>query len=299
MEPLPKSVDNLRALREHGGMSIPIIDTHQHLIDPALGAYSWTTGIPQLEGRSFAYGDYLREIEGTRIAGTIFMETTPDAWQSEAAYVAGLSAQPGSLIRGVIANCHPEEDGFAEYLDAIAGEGLVGLRRICHVEPDDLSRQPKFVENVRSLGARGLTFDLCFLARQLPIARELIAKCPEVQFILDHCGVPDIAAGALDPWREAIRQVAALPNVACKISGVFAYCAPGQATTAAVRPYVEHCLESFGWARVVWGGDWPVCTLTSTLRQWVATSRELVSACTEAEQRQLFHENAVRIYGLK
>ena len=60
---------------------IPITDTHQHLIDPVLGAYSWSKTIPQLDGRKFDYTDYLREIEGCGITRTVFMETTPDAWR--------------------------------------------------------------------------------------------------------------------------------------------------------------------------------------------------------------------------
>jgi len=280
-------------------VNIPIIDTHQHLIYSGKWTYSWTNGIPQFEGNTFRIDDYLREIEGTGISGSVFMETTPDAWREEAAHIYNLAAQPGSFITGVIANCHPEEDGFEEYLDSIHSDKLVGLRRICHVEHDEFSRQPKFVENIRHIGRSGLTFDLCFLARQLPIALDLARKCPDVQFILDHCGVPDIAGGVLDPWREHMRQLAALSNVACKISGVLAYCKPGNVTAEAVRPYVEHSIECFGWDRVVWGSDWPVCTLTTTLRQWVATSREIVSTAAEAHQRKLFHENAVCIYGLR
>jgi predicted TIM-barrel fold metal-dependent hydrolase len=174
----------------------------------------------------------------------------------------------------------------------------VGLRRILHVVPDEMSQHSGFAENVRLMGRKGLTFDLCFLASQLPIALKLAKKCPDTQLILDHCGVPDVAAQALDPWRENIRALAALPNVACKISGVLAYAAPGNATAAAVRPFVEHCIETFGWDRIVWGGDWPVCNMTTTLRDWVSVSRELVRNASEANQKKLYHENAERIYGL-
>jgi len=280
-------------------MSIPITDTHQHLIDPVLGAYSWADGIPALAGRKFDYGDYLQAIEGTGITQTVFMETTPDDWRAETPHVYGLAARPGSLIRGVISSGHPEDDNFSAQLDAIADDKLAGLRRICHVEPDDFSRSPKFRENVRLAGRRGLTFDLCFLARQLPIALELARECPDVQFILDHCGVPDVAAQALDPWRADILALAQLPNVACKISGVLAYAKPGQATLEAVRPFVEHAIESFGWERVLWGSDWPVVTITSTLRDWVRISRELVKHENGRNQHKLFHENARRIYRVR
>jgi predicted TIM-barrel fold metal-dependent hydrolase len=279
-------------------VKIPICDTHQHLIYSEKWTYSWTKGIPQLEGKAFRIDDYLREIEGTDVRWSIFMETTPGAWREEAAHTYYLAEQPGSLIRGVIANCHPEEDGFEEYLDSIHSNKLVGLRRICHVEHDGFSQQPKFVENIRRIGRNGLTFDLCFLARQLPSALNLAQKCPNVQFILDHCGIPDIVGGSLNPWRDHLRQLAALPNVACKISGVLAYCRPDNATAEAVRPYIEHSIECFGWDRVVWGSDWPVCTLTTTLRQWVEISREIVRTAAETDQHKLFHKNAARIYGL-
>jgi predicted TIM-barrel fold metal-dependent hydrolase len=164
--------------------------------------------------------------------------------------------------------------------------------------PDELSQHPRFAENVRRLEQYGLTFDLCFLARQLPLAVSLARRCPGVQFILDHCGVPDITGGALDPWRKNIRTLADLPNVACKISGVLAYCSPGEATAESVRPYVDHCLDYFGWDRVVWGGDWPVCNMTSDLKTWVDASRELVAGADPRDQQKLFSKNAERIYGL-
>ena len=281
-------------------MSIPITDTHQHLIYPDQWPYSWTDGIPQLAGKAFRYADYQRAIAGAGVTKTIFMETSPDDphFTAETRFVYELAAQPGSLIAGVIANCRLEEPGFEKYLAGILHPKLVGLRRILHVVPDELSQQSGFVENVRLIGRQGLTFDMCFLARQLPLALELARKCPGTQLILDHCGVPDVAAQALDPWRENIRALAALPNVACKISGVMAYAKPGEANAAAVRPFVEHCLEQFGWDRVVWGGDWPVCNMTTTLGNWVAVSREIVCLAAVADQEKLFFRNADRIYGL-
>jgi predicted TIM-barrel fold metal-dependent hydrolase len=282
-------------------MSIPITDTHQHLIYPDQWPYSWTDGIPQLANKAFRYADYQQAIAGTGITKTIFMETSPDDphFQLETKFVYELAAQPNSMIAGVIANCRPEEkDGFERYLESIRHAKLVGFRRILHVVPDDLSTSAHFAENLRLLPKYGLTFDLCFLARQLPLALGLARRCENVQFILDHCGVPDVSAQALDPWRSNISALAELPNVACKISGVLAYGSSTQANAAGVRPFVEHCLEQFGWDRVVWGGDWPVCNMTTTLANWVAVSRELVGGASEADQKKLFHENAERVYGL-
>ena len=279
---------------------IPLTDTHQHLIYSERWPYSWTDSLPQLAGKAFRLDDYQRLTAGAGVTKTIFMETAPDDPHgfAETKFIYELASQPGSNIAGVIANCRPEEKDFASYVDSIRHAKLVGLRRILHVMPDELSQQPGFVENIRHIGRMGLTFDLCFLAKQLPLALALARQCPKTQLILDHCGVPDVAAQAFDPWRENIRALAALPNVACKISGVMAYAKPGHANAAAVRPFVEHCLEQFGWERVVWGGDWPVCNLTTDLPNWISVTRELVRHESAANQQKLFHENAERIYGL-
>jgi predicted TIM-barrel fold metal-dependent hydrolase len=281
--------------------SIPILDTHQHLMYPEKYAYSWTADIPQLAGKAFRYGDYLKAIEGTSVSTTIFMESGADDphWQEETRFVHTLARTSGSLIKGIIANCRPEEEsGFDTYVESVLSANLVGLRRILHTEPDELSQQPCFAANLRLLEKYELTFDLCVLARQIPLAAGLAAKCPNVRFILDHCGVPDIAAGQLEPWRRDISEISKLPNVACKISGVLAYCAPDQANLEAVRPYVEHCLEQFGWERVVWGSDWPVCTITSDLRTWVQVTNQLIATADESDRRKMLHENAMRFYGV-
>lgn len=277
---------------------IPLLDTHQHLIYPDRWPYSWTDDVPALAGKAFGYEDYVRLTRDANVVGTIFMETTPDdpLWRDEAKFVYSLASQQGSLIKGVIANCRPEEEDFQRYVDSVRHEKLVGFRRILHVVPDEVSRHPRFAENVRWLGAQNFTFDMCFLARQLPIAAELARQCEQTQLILDHCGVPDIAAGALDPWRQFIRDLAKLPNVTCKLSGVLAYCKPGQATLENIRPFVEHCIECFTPDRLVWGSDWPVCQTTSSLPEWIAITRDLVAHLTEAEQEKILHRNAQRIY---
>lgn len=275
---------------------IPILDTHQHLIVPELMPYSWTSGHAPLKNRAFGTEDYLRQIEGAGIERTIFMEAMPDNRRAEAPVIYDLAARKDSIIAGVVAHGPCEDADFEAYLDEIANPKLVGLRRICHVEPDELSGQTRFVENVRLLGTRNLTFDLCFAARQLPLAAKLARACPDVMLILDHCGNPDIANGEWDLWRANIRQLAQLPNVNCKISGVLAYCKPDEANTQTVRPYVEACIEAFGWNRVVWGSDWPVCNLRATLAQWVESSREIVRGASQDEQRRLFSGNAERVY---
>jgi predicted TIM-barrel fold metal-dependent hydrolase len=274
-----------------------IVDTHMHLWDLSRFPCSWCAGIPALN-RSFLLPDYQVAIAGTQITKTVFMEADVDEPHAlaEAAYVQSL-ARSQTLVRGIVASGRPEHPNFEAHLDALARLPLVrGLRRILHTQPDGLSEGPHFAGNLRRLPAYHFTFDLCVLARQLPLAYALAKACPEVTFILDHCGVPDMRSGALEPWKGQITRIAQLPNVSCKVSGLIAYVEPGRWTVETLRPWMEHVIGAFGWDRVVWGGDWPVCTLGGRLGEWVQASHELTRSCSETERDRLFHLNAERLY---
>jgi len=108
--------------------------------------------------------------------------------------------------------------------------------------------------------------------------------------------VPDIAGGAFDHWSESIKQLAERDNVVCKISGLPTYCAPGKMSIEILRPWVEHVIQCFGWNRVVWGGDWPVCNLNSKFEEWVNALEILLANETEAHRTALYLDNARRIY---
>lgn len=276
------------------------IDTHQHLIHRDLLGYGWTADLPPIAGGDFTVADYWALAKDSGIATTVFMETGVDDgdWQAEARLVAGLVADPANRMLGQIASCRPEDGGIEAWLDECAGLSVVGLRRILHVVPDEMSQTPRFRDNLRAIGRRGLTFDMCFLARQLPIALALAQACDDQMLVLDHCGVPDIAAGAFEPWAQGVTALAALPHVVCKMSGITAYCAPGAADEAAVAPYVAHVLGAFGPDRVLWGGDWPVVNLGAGLPAWVAISRRLLAGLSAPEQAAVAQGNARRVYRL-
>jgi predicted TIM-barrel fold metal-dependent hydrolase len=280
---------------------IGLFDTHQHLVHPEIAGYGWTSGIPALAGRRFTLADYAALTAGLGIEGTLFMETAVDDGdiRTEARHVAALARDPASGIRGLIVSARPETDaGFAAWLDEARQLGAVGVRRILHVVDDGVSQSETFRANVRRIGAAGLTFDMCFLARQLPLARDLALACPDTTLVVDHCGVPDIAGGALDPWRAGMAALAELPNVFCKLSGLPAYCAPGQATEAAIAPYVAHALDCFGPARMLWGSDWPVVNLGNGLPDWIALTRRILAGLGEDEARAIAGETARRLYRL-
>jgi predicted TIM-barrel fold metal-dependent hydrolase len=277
----------------------PLIDTHQHLMYPDRLAYGWTRGMPALEGRAFTLEDYRALTRGAGIAATLFMECAVDDGQEarEVEVIEAIAARPNSGIAGIVASCRPEHEDFPETLERLAGR-VRGFRRVLHVVPDEVSRGTVFRANVRRIGAAGLPFDLCLLARQLPLGLELVRAAPETCFVLDHCGVPDIAGGGLDPWRAHVRALADEENVVAKVSGVLAYCDPARAGPDAVSPYLEHVIDSFGPERCLWGSDWPVVNVTASLPLWLEITRSLLDQLSADEAAAIAHRTASRVYGL-
>ena len=272
-----------------------ILDTHLHLVYPDRLAYPWLAGAPALN-RPWSVEAYFAEAEPLGITAALHMEVdVAEADQAaETALVLGLDPR----VIGAVAACRPEHADFPAALERLqAIPGVRGLRRILHESPDDLSASARFTDNIRRIGPTGLSFDLCLQARQLPIGRALAERCPDVSFVLDHCGNPPIATGDLDTWRADIAAIAALPNVAGKISGIVNHAAAGW-TPEDLRPVVERMVACFGWDRLVWGSDHPVATLGGGLTPWVEAVRTIVAGCSEDEQARLFHRNAERIYRL-
>ena len=169
-----------------------------------------------------------------------------------------------------------------------------GVRRFTRGGEGHLA--PGFVEGVRVLGKVGLTCDLAAGHAQLAAATELVRRCPDVQFMLCHCGVPDIAGGRLESWRADIRELASLPNVRCKMSGLVTSANPDGWTREDLKPAIEHVLECFGFPRTAFGSDWPVMLKAARYPAWVEALRWAVSGCTEEELRRLFRDSAIEFY---
>ena len=276
-----------------------IIDTHLHIIDQSALRYPWLASVPALN-RDFSYEDYAREAKRGGISHTLHMEVDVDPAdiEAETAYVATKAKETGSLLCGAIAACRPEDEAFGAYLERQRENPFIkGFRRVLHVMPDELSESAIFRSNIRLLAGTGLPFDLCVLPHQIPKAIALADLAPDVQFVIDHCGVPDIKGNAEHPWREHIAAIARRPNVVAKISGVVAY-AGEEWTVETLRPWVEHTIGSFGWDRVVWGSDWPVCTLGGGLSTWIAATQALIAGASVDEKTKLLSANAKRVWRL-
>lgn len=270
-----------------------IVDTHLHLIYLDKFSYPWLAGVPALN-RQWDAPSYFAEAETLGIEAALHMEVDVPVqeMEDETRFVLGLDPR----VVGAISNARPEHVDFPQHLERMAADRRIkGIRRLLQSDPDELSAGAVFRDNLRRLAPLGLSFDICVRARQLGLARDLAAACPDVQFVLDHCGNPPISSGDIRQWRADIAALAQLPNVAGKISGIVTHARPDW-TADDLRPVVEHMLEHFGWDRVVWGSDRPVLTRNGTLTQWVEATKVLVAGASADEQASLFHRNAERIY---
>lgn len=279
---------------------IPILDTHLHLLYQDEFTYPWCAGVPALN-RSFHIEDYQSLIKGHGVGGSIFMEVDVEESQSgsEAAFFSNLVNKSNNPLTSVIAACRPEHADFSEQFEILLNGNICGMRRILHNQPDGLSRESQFRENIQRLAEYGLPFDMCFLERQLPLAYDLAKDCPGTQFILDHCGNPTIKDTHFEGWKASIEKIATLPNVVCKLSGIVANCERAEdASLDRLRPWLETTVGVFGCDRIVWGSDWPVCNLMNNLPGWLQITREFVSRFTDDEQHAILHGNAESTYGV-
>ncbi len=281
--------------------NFPIVDTHVHLYDIHHLDYPLIRTMPGLD-RSFLMSDFDEHRGPVEVEGIVFAEVAvaPGQHVDEAAWVQAI-ADEDSRLKGIVAHA-PLEKGAAVEEDLVKlkqNAAMVGIRRLIEIEADPtFVLAPDFLDGVKLLPKHGLVFDICVKSWQMAYAIELVDRCPEVRFVLDHIGKPDIRNGLKEPWWGQIQQLAKRPNVTVKLSGVITEAKWDSWQPDDVKPYVAHVIESFGLDRVMYGSDWSVSTITHPYPQWVAIIDELLAGSTEEEQRKVFRDNAIRAYGL-
>ncbi len=283
-------------------LDFPIIDTHLHLWDPNHFRMSWLDDNPLLN-KPYLLDGYREHTAGIDIEAMVYLQVeveTPYALL-EAQWVAQRAVED-PRIKGIVPWAPLEYgDRSRAFLDALlaASPLLRGIRRIIQYEPDmDFCLRPDFVRGVQILPEYNLSFDICIDHRHLPNTIELVRRCPDTRFILDHIGKPDIKNHALDPWRAGIKMLAGFPNVWCKMSGLVTEADHQHWTREDLRPYIDHVLDCFGFERAVFGGDWPVAFQAARYPQWLDALLWAIQGCSHDELRKLFHDNGQAFYRL-
>jgi len=283
-------------------INFPIVDAHLHVWDIQKLRYPWLAGVPFLN-RTFLLDDYNKACGPVHVQKMLFMqcECDPAQYKDEVAWVSRLAAEEDQRIKGIVAWAPLEKGEAAKAeIEALAQNKLVkGIRRIIQFEEDlTFCLRPDFITGVRMLPAYGLTFDICISHIHTKNTIRFVEQCPDVRFILDHIGKPDIKGGQIDPWRDEIRELAQHDHVFCKVSSLATEADHQNWTISDLRPYVDHIFECFGFDRTVFAGDWPVSSQAATYPGCVETLEQLVAGCSQDDLKKLFHDNAEIFYGI-
>lgn len=295
----------------------PIIDTHLHMWDlkqfklPEIDSYEKLR-------KNFTLDDVFRATENLGVEKIVYMEVNLIEQQkySEALYITEICERDDNPICAAFIGGSPLSWSFRDYAGLFKNNKRIkGVRQVLH--PPDIKKgtclESGFVDNVRFLGEVGLRFCVCIRPSELSDIVKLADLCPETPFVLDHCGnavpaiVNDQDAGEYgsgifrhdrDQWKRDIEDLAKRENVICKISGLLFKTPPHSVTPEFLATTINHCLDTFGPDRVMFGSNWPVCTLSATYEKWVGVLHEVVDKKSEEDKRKLFYGNAKRIYCL-
>ena len=278
---------------------LKIIDTHQHLWDTANLEYPWLEGFDLL-GKRYTAEDYREAIGDLNVIKSVHVEGDPAETDvvKEVEWLTHIAETDGMI--GAIAAAAPlEKPNAAAILEQLVGFGrVVGVRRMAWHHPDpQFYATPELINGVKLLKKFDLSFELCANSTQLPAAIELVKATPDVSHALNHCGGPDIKGGQFEPWAAHIRELAAFENVHCKVSGIVTTASENW-TREELKPYIRHLIEAFGYERLMFGSDWPVCTLAATYREWVDALLWAIEDASDTERNSLFYENASAFYSV-
>ena len=278
-------------------MAAPRIDSHQHFWRYAPQQFAWIDERMAVIRRDFLPADLAPELRAAGIDGCIAVQAVQSP--AETRFLLECAARH-PFVRGVVGWVDLRApDVEARLRDCARAPGFVGVRHVVQDEPDPrFLLQPGFLRGIAALQPFDLVYDVLVFPHQLPAAIELCARCPQQRFVLDHLAKPLVARGELQPWASDLQRLAALPNVAGKLSGLVTEADWRAWTPAQLRPYLDVALGAFGPERLLFGSDWPVCLVASSYLRWVETVQALLSSLTAAQREQVFGGNAARWYRL-
>lgn len=278
-----------------------ILDSHQHLWEASCRS------LPRMDGpwadpprARFDHAALVAETERCGVTATVAVQATSSLRETEDLLSI---AEDSEVIAGVVAwvdlAAPDADDQLARLKAARGGRKLVGIRHQVADEPDPrwLVR-PAVMRGLRAVARAGLVYDLLIKPSQLAAAVELARLNPDLPLVLDHLGKPGIARLSWEPWASGLRRLAVSSNVSTKLSGLVTEADPARWRPEQIVPYVRHAIELFGPDRLLFGSDWPGCTLTLSYEGVVRLARSLVAELDGDQQAAIFAGNAERIYGL-
>jgi L-fuconolactonase len=272
------------------------VDAHQHFWRYSIEEYDWINDHMAAIRRDFLPADLWPLLDDAGVDATVAVQARQSMEETD--WLLEL-AEGNPWIAGVVGWAPLVDPRVEVVLERLASnDRLKGVRHVLQGEADEYMEREDFNNGIALLRQYSLTYDVLVLERQLPAAIRFVDRHPGQPFVLDHLAKPLIAAHTLDPWRTHIRELALRPHVSCKLSGMVTEAELNHWTVDDLRPYVETVLEVFGPERLMFGSDWPVCTVASSYRRWVDVVDGFLSELSSDEQELIAGRNACRFYGL-
>jgi L-fuconolactonase len=276
-----------------------IIDAHHHLWDPGTRRHAWLGALPALS-RPCTVEEFIGLAAARGVTASVLVQVLPSVAETEEFLaVAGAATLVAGVVGWAGLTAPDVADQVARLRALPGGDRLAGSRHLVQDEPDPqwLDR-PDVRGGLRVLGELGLVYDLLVRPAQLPAAIRVARGLPGVSFVLDHGGKPDIARGGREPWGRLVAELATQPNVACKLSGLVTEAGP-QWSAARIGPYASRLIDSFGPDRLMFGSDWPVCTLAASYGEVLDLALALLAGRLDpVDVDAVLAGNAARIYRL-
>ena len=235
-------------------------------------------------------------IQKSGVDRTVIVQAHPSVQEAE--WLLGL-ADANDFIAGVVGWVDLTSPNMGKDLDLLQKHPkFKGIRHPIEAEPDDAwMLRTDVVSGLAELGCRGIPYDLEIWPRHLKYVPELREKCPQVRLVLDHIGLPSIAEREMDGWARDMERVAGLPEMFCKLAGLITRARPNW-TTEDLKPYVNHVVELFGYDRLMFGSDWPVCLMAGSYLDVVNALREVLGPLREDDAAKVWGETAREFYQL-
>jgi L-fuconolactonase len=271
------------------------IDSHQHFWEYNAQEYSWIDDNMAVLRRDFLPENLKAELEPVNLHGSIAVQARQTI--DETRWLLEL-AENNPVVLGVIGWVDLRSPNLAAQLDEFCNHPkFVGVRHVVQDEPDDrFLLKPDFIAGLKEVEARKLVYDLLVFPKQLPAAIELVAQFPNMRFVLDHIAKPAIKEQKLQLWQDDISILAGFPNVYCKVSGMVTEADWQNWKQEDFKPYLDIIFKAFGPERLMFGSDWPVCTMAGKYKQVFGLVDNYLAEQSPEVKEAIFGENARKVY---